>query len=62
MAIVRDMAAALENGQSLTDILENMTLSMKHDSALKNEEEGNQDTSVRKYIFDGMVLRRSTQI
>lgn len=49
MAIVRDMAAALENGKSLNEILENMTFN-KRDASPKNEEENNHDLSVRVFV------------
>jgi len=45
MAIVRDMAAALENGKSLNEILENMTFN-KRDGSPKNEEDNIHDLSV----------------
>lgn len=45
MTIVRDMAAALENGKSLSEILENMTFSMKHDNTSKTEDDANHDLS-----------------
>lgn len=48
MTIVRDMAVALENGKNLSEILENMTFYMKNDNTSKNEDNGNQDTSVSK--------------
>lgn len=48
MTIVRDMAAALENGKSLSEILENMTFSMKHDNTSKTEDDANHDLSVSK--------------
>lgn len=46
MTIVRDMAAALEVGKSLSEILENMAISTKHDNHPINEDECNQETSV----------------
>ncbi|KAK7575995.1 hypothetical protein V9T40_012281 [Parthenolecanium corni] len=44
MTIVRDMAVALENGKSLSEILENLNIG-KHENSSKNEDDGNQDTS-----------------
>lgn len=42
---MRDMAVALENGKSLSEILENLNIG-KHENSSKNEDDGNQDTSV----------------
>lgn len=55
MTIVRDIAAALENGKSLNELLENMTFNTKHDSSCKLEEDTNlQDLSVSKtYVNEG---------
>lgn len=39
------MAVALENGKSLSEILENLNIG-KHENSSKNEDDGNQDTSV----------------
>lgn len=50
MTIVRDMAAALENGKSLSEILENLNTG-KHDNSSKHEDDGNQDTSVSMILL-----------
>lgn len=47
---MRDMAAALENGKSLSEILENLNTG-KHDNSSKHEDDGNQDTSVSMILL-----------
>ncbi|XP_065214076.1 RING finger protein unkempt [Planococcus citri] len=45
MTIVRDMAAALEVGKSLSEILESMAISTKHDNLPTNDDDCNLETS-----------------
>lgn len=52
MTIVRDMAAALEGGKSLSEILESMAISTKHDNPPTNEDDCNQETSVSRKVFE----------
>ena len=58
MTIVRDMAAALEVGKSLSEILENMAISTKHDNHPTNDDDCNQETSVsNKIVLSNMSLK-----